>query len=99
MKEAQGEIKDNLRKINKLNINSLSNSPLCYPLFLKRSGIREKLIKERIFVATYWPEVLKRVSGTSNESELVNFCLPLPCDQRYGIFEMNRIVNFILNII
>ena len=43
-----------LKKINelKIDVNSL-NGPMVYPLLLKKD-----MIKQKIYVATYWPNVL-----------------------------------------
>ena len=85
---------ERLGKINKLLIDPLSiDGPLCYPFFIAQSGIRERLISERVFVATYWPDVLDRVSDTSCEASLVKNILPLPCDQRYGKEQMKKIIE------
>ena len=83
-----------LGKINKLLIDPLSiNGPLCYPFFIAKAGIRQRLIRERIFVATYWPDVLDRVDDSSCEASLVKNIIPLPCDQRYGKEEMKKIID------
>ncbi|HJV74821.1 MAG TPA: hypothetical protein VJ654_11410, partial [Noviherbaspirillum sp.] len=55
-------------------------------------GLREYLIKKRIFVPTYWKDVLELVSPSDLETHLVQELIPLPCDQRYGEKEMNRVV-------
>lgn len=68
------------------------NGALCYPLITQKPGLREFLIKQRIFVPTYWKDVLELVSPSDLESHLVQELIPLPCDQRYGEEEMNRVV-------
>ncbi|WP_296949158.1 hypothetical protein [uncultured Massilia sp.] len=71
----------------------VTNGPLCYPLLVEAPGLREHLIASRIFVATYWPDVLKRVNERTIEAKLTKNLLPLPCDQRYVQEDMERIVE------
>ena len=44
-----------------------------------------------------WPDVLERVSEDSIEYGLVQNILPLPCDQRYGMEEMDYISEVVLD--
>jgi hypothetical protein len=60
-------------------------------------GMREYLIENDIYVATYWPDVLERVEVDSLEYQLVTQCLPIPCDQRYSENDMQQIVDLIRN--
>lgn len=86
-------------QLNHLNGLSFGESridgPLCYPLLVGEPSVRERLLANRVFVATYWPEVRGRVSDTAFESRLVNECLPIPCDQRYASMEMRRIIDLL----
>lgn len=68
------------------------NGALCYPLLTRKAGLRDFLIKQRIFVPTYWKDVLELVSPSDLETYLVQELIPLPCDQRYGEQEMNKVV-------
>jgi hypothetical protein len=69
------------------------DGPMCYPLFIDLPGLRERLIASRIFVATYWKDVRQTVEGGSWEENFVKNIVPLPCDQRYGEREMQRVVE------
>ena len=82
----------NLLKIHMSDING----PLCYPFFSEKEGLRKKLIAKRIFVPTYWQDVLARVDKLSFEFKLVKECLPLPIDQRYNFNDLQRIIDIIL---
>lgn len=83
-----------LGKANRLKIDdSKIDGPFCYPYLTKRSSLRNKLIAGRVFVATYWTDVLSRVSDSSFEGDLAHCCLPLPCDQRYSVSDMERICH------
>lgn len=73
------------------------DGPLCYPLLAQAQaqaqGLREALIAQRIYVATYWPEVLHRVLPGSVAAAMVRGIVPLPCDQRYDEHDMARVAD------
>lgn len=69
--------------------------PMVYPYLTKGQSLKERLIKNNVFVATYWPNVSEwdRLSGL--ETRLAQDLVCLPVDQRYGESEMEEIVNLI----
>lgn len=69
------------------------DGPLCYPFLAETKGLRSSLLQERIFVATYWPDVISRALDSSTEQTFVEHLLPLPCDQRYSETNMIRIID------
>ena len=71
--------------------------PMVYPFFTFNKGLRQFLINNKIFVATYWTNVKKWCKQNSVENSLTDFLLPLPIDQRYGKSEMELIINYIYN--
>lgn len=89
---------EKLRDLNELKIDVSNNLiPLVYPLLLKDGVVlKKKLIKNRIFVATYWPDVLNKVPNNSFENYLVNNLLALPIDQRYNKKEMDLILKHLI---
>lgn len=90
-------LQDNLHKINKLELPSLSEfeCPMVYPLLVEEPGLRQILLENKIFTATYWPNVFEWCSPQSTEYYLARHLIPLPVDQRYGEIEMRRIINII----
>ena len=70
--------------------------PMVYPYYTEDFTLRSRLIKEKIFVATYWPNVLQWCSPADAEYALCNHILPLPIDQRYGEEDMKKIISLIL---
>lgn len=62
--------------------------PMVYPYLTKDAGLRDKLIKDGIFVAKYWP-------GLSGSARWVDYLLPLPIDHRYDVEDMNTILQMI----
>ncbi len=86
----------NLKERNLLNL--LTNEltvPLDYPLLTDRLDLKSKLIKQKIYLATYWPNVFEWCDSKSFEYKLAKNTLHLPIDQRYGEAEMQLIVKFV----
>ena len=69
--------------------------PMVYPYLTEDSSLRQKLIENKIFVATYWPNVMKWEHKGFWETNLAECLIPIPCDQRYGKDNMNIIVKLI----
>ena len=71
--------------------------PMVYPFVTRIDrNLRWELIQNRVFVAKYWPNV-HQLTSYETEYDLATRVVPLPCDQRYGKEEMNRIVEIIEN--
>jgi len=75
------------------------NGPMVYPYFSQKKFLREYLIKNKIYVATYWENVLKWVDKESIEHKLVKCLLPLPIDQRYEVEEIDMMSNVLTRYI
>ena len=83
---------ERLGRGNELAIGAeAAQGPLCYPLLVRREGLRERLIENKVFVPAYWPDVLGRCAPGDPEHDLARFCVALPCDQRYGARELERV--------
>ena len=59
------------------------------------SLLKKRLIDNKIFVATYWPNVLEWCKEDDIEYKLCKSIIPIPIDQRYGKEDMNRILEII----
>lgn len=71
--------------------------PMVYPFVTSNDhNLRKELIDKKVFVAKYWPNV-RQVTGYEVEYDMATKIVPLPCDHRYGVVEMNRIIGIILN--
>lgn len=73
--------------------------PMVYPYYCHKKGLRQHLISNRIYVAKYWPNVESWAGTGSLETDIAEFLLPLPIDQRYGKEEMTYILNTITGFI
>ncbi len=85
-----------LKKTNLLQISKPKGQvPMVYPFWTEDKVLRKRLLENRIYCATYWPNVINSYKEGSLEHNLSNNIIPIPVDQRYGIEEMNRIVELI----
>lgn len=84
---------------NGLNIPSLDSfaCPMVYPYLTTDIGLKQKLIQNKIFVATYWPNVLEWCKSEDIEFQLANKIIAIPIDQRYGTEDMRYLIKMILN--
>jgi hypothetical protein len=81
-------------KKNKLKIDLKSiTCPMCYPYYSEDLNLRQKLIKNKIFVATYWSNVFDWCQKGEIEYKLAQKIIPLPIDQRYDIEDMDKIIR------
>lgn len=80
---------------------TINECPLFYPVIVKanRNDLRKKLIDERIYCPIHWPipEQIKETNLCST-LEIYNSILSIPCDQRYGIAEMERIISILKSL-
>lgn len=65
--------------------------PMIYPLFTNDDKLRSKLIKNKIYVASYWPNI-------TDNNNFKNKIIPLPIDQRYNIEDMKHIVSLLKSL-
>ncbi len=88
-------LNDNLGSENLIHLSLDEESvPLVYPFLTDDISLKQKLIDNKIFVATYWPNVLEWCKENDWESKLTRqTCLPI--DQRYGQDEMTFIIKTI----
>jgi hypothetical protein len=72
--------------------------PMVFPFLVNQSkNLKQKLIKRKIFVATYWNNVLDWCHETEIEYQLASNTVFLPVDQRYGVNEMVKMAELIKN--
>lgn len=82
---------------NQLNIVSKPDlAPMVYPYLVKEGEqLKRELIKNKIFIATYWPNVLGWCDKTFLEYRLVYEIVPLPIDQRYSRNDLRKCLEII----
>ena len=69
--------------------------PLCYPYLATSPGLRDILIRNKIFVPTYWPNVITECDKETIEYKYTNELIPLPIGQNYNDTDMDRIIRII----
>ena len=89
---------EDLRQNNLFEIMCPKDSvPMVYPYLTKDQNLKQKLIENKIFVATYWPNVKDWCEENDWEYLLSQQACFLPVDQRYGEEEMRRMLNVLQN--
>lgn len=66
--------------------------PMVYPYLTNDIALKQKLIANKIFVATYWPNVMDWTKEEDLEYKLTNNLLPLPIDQRYDSLQFYKLI-------
>lgn len=80
-------------KINRIKVKNVLGA-FMFPFMVSNAeNIRKRLAEKKIFVPVLWPNVLKECPENSVEYHLANDILPLPCDQRYGIDDIDYIIQ------
>ena len=69
---------------------------MVYPFLIKNENLREKLLKNKIYIPHWWKEVIKNVDKNSYENYLSNNLIPLPIDHRYDRKDLDFIISNIL---
>ena len=71
------------------------NCPMVYPYCSDDAGLRKRLIDNKVFVATYWPNVLEWCDEDKLEHSLARFVMPIAIDQRYTKEDLSFVINII----
>lgn len=90
-------LNDLLGDKNELVVELKENStPMVYPYLVKDGFyLKENLIKNKVYVATYWPNVLKWCQSNYYEHYITNNLIPLPIGPELSIKDL-RYINKIL---
>lgn len=59
--------------------------PMIYPYLTDDTTLRQRLIDNRIYVATYWPSIKEWCDGNMLEYRLMGLLLPLPVNMEYEV--------------
>jgi len=87
---------EQLGKYNAIHLTMQQGDvPMVYPYLTEDPTMKQLLIANKIFVATYWPNIAEAKHDTF-EKCLAKTLIPLPIDQRYGKEDMKRIIDVIL---
>lgn len=86
-------LQEQLGSLNLLNLELNDSVPMVYPYLVKMNSLKQKLIENKIYVATYWPNVLDWCNKTDCEYQLTEQLLALPVDQRYTKEILATLIN------
>lgn len=82
-----------LQNTNKLFL-SIPEGAFMYPLYIENGAvIKKKLQEKKIFIPTLWPAVFNICNENEIEYDMALNILPIPVDQRYGIYDMIYIIG------
>ncbi|NVO02110.1 MAG: hypothetical protein HXX09_05355 [Bacteroidetes bacterium] len=86
----------NLSLVNDFNIiMDKETVPMNYPFFSKKNKLKQLLINNKIFIPTYWPNVISWSDKNSLEYIFSTKMIFLPIDQRYDNDNISKIVKII----
>lgn len=89
---------EKLRVVNKLNVRPIEGA-FMYPLLIDDGmKIRKQLQQMKIYIPTLWPNVLEECEPDTLEYKFAADILPIPVDQRYGIEDMEYLVEVIRSV-
>lgn len=85
-----------LQDTNIIHLDFLSDAiPMVYPYLAADNTQKKRLISEKIFVATYWPNVFEWCKPCELEYKLAENTVYIPVDQRYCDRDMQMIIEII----
>ena len=86
-------------KLESINQLKLKKASFMYPLMIADGAkIRKKLQAAKIYIPTLWPAVFEVAAPESKEYIMAENILPLPIDQRYGIDDMEYMLDVLFKI-
>lgn len=88
------------KRLGEINQLKVKPAAFMYPLMIENgASIRKMLQAEKIFIPTLWPTVFEVTEPSDIEYKMAENILPLPIDQRYGIEDMEYMVQEVLKCI
>ncbi len=72
---------------------------MSYPFLCNDSSLRERLIKQKVYVPRLWAETSENPMSDSWEKYLSDYLCTLPIDQRYNEQDMEYIGNLVVQMI
>ena len=88
------------RKIKKVcnSLKIVTTAPLYFPIYVKdRHELQSKLAQDAIYAPVIWPVEDDRVLINDEVKYIYDHLLAIPCDQRYDIMDMKRVVEIVNN--
>lgn len=87
-----------LKEKNKLKFENVAeNVPMVYPFWQEDENLKSRLLQNKIYTATYWPNVFEWRKEGDLEYKMAKEIVYLPIDQRYSENDLDRIFQIIKN--
>lgn len=91
-------LKKEFEEINLIQVD-IPDGAFAYPFYIENGiKIRRELAKKNLYIPTLWNNILKNTEEKSLEYRYSANILPIPCDQRYGVSDMEYITNLIKEV-
>lgn len=87
-----------LKPYNQLSVKQPA-PVMSYPFLCDKAGLRETLVKHKIYVPKLWEETARNEQASPWERFLSEQLCVLPVDQRYTGDDMNDIGNLVLQLL
>ena len=101
-RENAAYIHENLKGVQFMFAFTDKSVPLFVPVLFEskeqRDTVRKKLIEHQIYCPIHWPQP-KQIPTEFKVNDIVSRELSLICDQRYGLSEIKREINFLMDLI
>ncbi|MFV0528660.1 MAG: hypothetical protein ACK5MN_08095 [Lachnospiraceae bacterium] len=69
-------------------------APFVYPYYHRQAPLlRQKLAAAKVYIPVYWKNVIELMPSESIEHTYAQNILPLPCDQRYTLEDMQELLS------
>ena len=87
---------DALADTNQLHLHLSDDAvPMAYPYLTDDKSLKNRLIADKVFVATYWPNVFHWCHSDDWEYYLAERTVFIPVDQRYSQADLQRVIQII----
>lgn len=103
--ENYGYLHEGLRNSNRLKFvkestAEIKSAPLYFPIYVRdRDSFQEALSKEKVYATALWQSSASPEMVSDPDVEYIfNHILVIPCDQRYGRADMERVIDVIGNL-
>lgn len=80
------------------DIKRLTSAPLYFTIYVKnRRNLQVLLAANKVYAPVIWPVEDSKVLIDENVKYIYDHLLAIPCDQRYSLEDMERVINVILS--
>lgn len=89
---------DALGDRNEYKIDEVNSAAMCYP-FIGTKSINSILLQHKIYIGSYWPNVLQEFDAATNAYKIAENVVCLPIDHRYSTSDMERVAEIVKKVV